>query len=42
MTLEEWNTPSRQRELVEQQMSIFGENKPKYSTENKKRYAKIL
>ena len=38
----EWNTPSRQRVLVEQQMSIFGDNKPKYSTENKKRYAKIL
>lgn len=38
----EWNTPSRRRVLVEQQMSIFGYNKPKYSTENKKRYARIL
>lgn len=37
-----WDTPSRPRELVPQQMSLFGENKPKYSTEKKTRYAKNL
>lgn len=37
-----WNTPSRPREVVEQQLSLFGDNKPKYSTEKKKRYAKEL
>lgn len=37
-----WNTPSRPREVVEQQLSLFGDNKPKYSTENKQRWAKIL
>lgn len=37
-----WDTPSRPRYVVDQQMSIFMENKPKYSTEPKQRWAKIL
>ena len=37
-----WDVPSRPRELIPQQLSLFGENKPKYSTEKKARYAKIL
>lgn len=37
----EWNTPSRPRNLVEQQMSLFG-NEPKYITEPKQRWAKEL
>ena len=36
-----WNTPSRERELIERQVSLF-EQKPKYSTEKKKRYSKFL
>lgn len=36
-----WNMPSRPRELVDAQISMFG-NKPKYPTEKKKRYAKEL
>jgi hypothetical protein len=35
-----WDTPSRHRDLIEQQLSLFGENKPKYSTERKQRWAK--
>ena len=37
-----WNTPSRPREVVEQQLSLFGDNKPKYSTEKKQRWCKEL
>lgn len=37
-----WNTPSRPRDVVEQQLSLFGENKPKYSTEKKQRWSKEL
>lgn len=37
-----WNTPSRPRELISQQLSLFEENKAKYSTEKKQRYAKEL
>ena len=37
-----WNTPSRPREVVAQQLSLFGENKPKYSTEKKQRWCKEL
>lgn len=36
-----WNTPSRPRELIDAQISMFG-NKPKYPMEKKKRYAKEL
>lgn len=36
-----WNTPSRPRYVVSQQLSLF-EEKPKYSTEPKQRWAKIL
>lgn len=35
-----WNTPSRPRVVIEEQLSLFGENKPKYSTENKQRWEK--
>ena len=38
----EWNTPSRPRVLVDQQMSLFDDNKPKYSTEPKQRWVKEL
>ena len=37
-----WDKPSRHRELVESQLSFFGENKPKYSTEKKQRWIKHL
>lgn len=37
-----WSVPSRPRELVDGQMSLFGENKPKYSTEKKQRWCKDL
>ena len=37
-----WNVPSRPRNLVDGQLSLFGENKPKYSTEKKQRWAKNL
>lgn len=37
-----WDTPSRHREVVSQQLSLFGDNKPKYSTEKKQRWCKIL
>lgn len=36
-----WDCPSRPREVVASQLSLF-EEKPKYPTENKKRYAKDL
>ncbi len=36
-----WDVPSRKRELVNSQLSFF-DNKPKYSTEPKQRYEKIL
>lgn len=36
-----WDAPSRPRELCDNQLSLFG-NKPKYSTEKKQRWAKIL
>ena len=36
-----WNTPARPRDLEPRQMSIF-EERPKYSTEAKQRYFKIL
>ena len=36
-----WDSPSRPRALLDNQISIF-EQKPKYSTEPKKRYAKEL
>lgn len=35
-----WDSPSRPREIIPQQMSLFGERKPKYSTEKKTRYVK--
>ena len=37
-----WNVPSRPREVVESQMSLFGDNKPKYPTEKKQRWGKSL
>lgn len=37
-----WNTPSRPRELIDGQMSMFREEKPKYATEKKQRWAKQL
>lgn len=37
-----WNVPSRPRDLIDGQMSLFGENKPKYSTEKKQRWSKEL
>lgn len=37
-----WDTPSRPREVIEQQLSLFGDNKPKYSTEKKQRWCKEL
>lgn len=36
-----WSVPSRPRELVDTQLSFF-EERPKYSTEKKQRYAKEL
>lgn len=36
-----WSSPSRPREVVDSQLSLFGE-RPKYPTESKKRYSKIL
>lgn len=36
-----WNTPARKRELINAQISMF-EDTPKYSTEFKTRWAKIL
>lgn len=36
-----WDTPSRHRDLVPKQISIFGD-KEKYSTEKKKRFVKDL
>lgn len=36
-----WNTPSRQRNLSDRQISLF-EEKTKYSTEKKKRFSKQL
>lgn len=36
-----WSSPSRPRELVDAQISMFG-NKQKYPTEKKKRYSKVL
>lgn len=37
-----WNVPSRPRDIIEQQLTIFGESKPKYPSEKKKRWAKLL
>lgn len=37
-----WDRPSRPRELVCQQLSLFGDNKPKYNTEKKQRWSKSL
>lgn len=37
-----WNTPSRPREVISQQLSLFGDNKPKYSIEKKQRWCKEL
>lgn len=37
-----WDTPSRHREVIEQQLSLFGDNKPKYSTEKKQRWSRLL
>lgn len=36
-----WSRPSRPRDLIENQISLF-EQKPKYATESKKRFAKDL
>lgn len=36
-----WNTPSRQRDLIEKQISMF-EQSPKYSTAKKQRWSKSL
>lgn len=36
-----WNRPSRARDLIDKQISIFGDA-PKYSTEKKKRFYKDL
>lgn len=37
-----WDKPSRPRELIDGQMSMFGDNKPKYATERKQRWSKKL
>jgi hypothetical protein len=37
-----WSCPSRPRDVEERQLSLFGTPKPKYSTEKKDRYSKIL
>lgn len=37
-----WNCPSRPREVINSQLSLFGDNKPKYSTEKKQRWCKEL
>jgi hypothetical protein len=38
-----WNTPSRPRELINNQMTLFGGNsKPKYSTQKKQRWGRRL
>lgn len=37
-----WDKPGRPRELVSQQLSLFGDNKQKYSTEKKQRWVKTL
>lgn len=37
-----WSCPSRPRDLTDRQISFLKENTPKYSTEKKKRYSKIL
>ena len=36
-----WHCPSRPRDVVDRQISMFGDS-PKYSTEKKKRFIKIL
>ena len=38
----EWSSPSRPRQLIDGQLSFFGDNKPKYSTEKKQRWSKTL
>ncbi len=35
-----WNTPSRPRDLMTNQISLFGAAKPKYSTQKKQRWGK--
>ena len=37
-----WDRPSRRREVIDSQLSLFEENKPKYSTEQKQRFCKDL
>ena len=37
-----WDRPSRHRELIQSQQSLFEENKPKYSTEKKERWCKVF
>jgi hypothetical protein len=37
-----WDRPSRPRDLTDRQISIFGEPRPKYSTEDKQRWSKEL
>lgn len=37
-----WDTPSRHRDIIDNQLSLFGKNKTKYSTERKSRWAKYL
>ena len=37
-----WNVPSRPRDLINPQMNLFFEEKPKYATEKKQRWGKEL
>lgn len=37
-----WNTPSRKRDLIDGQLSLFEENKPKYPICKKQRWCKEL
>ena len=37
-----WNVPSRPRLLIDGQLNLFEENKPKYPTEKKQRWGKNL
>lgn len=38
----EWNCKSRPREIISQQLSLFGDNEPKYPICDKQRWAKML
>lgn len=37
-----WNVPSRHRDLIDGQMNLFEDNKPKYPIEKKQRWSKKL